>query len=836
MSKFLFTCLFFIFFLGANAQNKPIKGKTQNGFTKEVMPYTSVFWKKSGFGVTSDSVGLFTLMPSKFLNDTMVISYVGYQDAYYPFNPKLKYDSIVFVVELSTVKTKDEVVVKSKFSKGLRWWKNVVSHKPENNPYKYNQYSCEVYNKLELDLNNANRSSFESIKLLKPFSFLLDNIDSVTDTKPFLPVFLTESISDLYVKNKPYKSREIIKAAQTNGIKNESILQFIGGVHQKINVYENQVKLFTKEFISPLSDVGDKYYYYKGADTQTIGNEKYFHLFFKPLRDGENVFTGECWIHSKSWAVQRITINLPANADINFVNRMSIVQEFKRLPSGQWIFAKDKVVVDVSPLKKDKLTFIGRKTATYDKHNLDVEAIEKVLALNKRSEEVELLEDAKEKDKAFWEKNRHEELTVNEKKVYKMIDTLKTIPLFKKYVAVAEFLVDGHKKFGPIEIGPWTKWISANPYEGLRLRFDLGTTEKFNKYLRLSGYMAYGFKDAIWKGKFGIDYKFKNIKGFSIGASYTNDLDNGRIRFSEDDATIDNVFNQLLRRKGIPIKFINYIDTRFTATQELGNGLTIAATLHQTEYDALQPLPSTRFFSRYNHRNAMINTEALLRFRFAPGEKKITNHRKSIRIRGDQPIYEFRIGKGFNGLLNGGYDYTKINLSIAHKFRIPRWGQITMNVYGGRFFGKDSLPFPLLELHPGNEFYTYNKTGFNLMNRFEYFSDKFCGFEVEHNVEKKLLNLLPFMRKNKIRQFWNIKGVWGDLTAKNRKYNQTGFSDYQLRSLRGHTYMEFGTGFDNIFKFFRIDFVWRKNIPVQNQRFNQPIQNFGVFGSLRVQF
>ena len=173
----------------------------------------------------------------------------------------------------------------------------IVANKPKNNPYIYKNYAYELYNKMELDLNNVNRKYFTDKKLLAPFVFLLENIDSVSDHTPFLPVYMTEALSDYYYSNDPVRIREEIKAAKTEGMKNESMLQFIGGINQKINVYENITNAMGKEFISPLSDVGDKYYNYKGADTQYISGQRYLHLLFSPKREGENTFSGDCWIH-----------------------------------------------------------------------------------------------------------------------------------------------------------------------------------------------------------------------------------------------------------------------------------------------------------------------------------------------------------------------------------------------------------------------------------------------------------------------------------------------------------------------------------------------------------
>uniref|UniRef100_UPI00352B3B08 hypothetical protein n=1 Tax=Salmonella sp. M198 TaxID=3240293 RepID=UPI00352B3B08 len=87
------------------------------------------------------------------------------------------------------VKVSQGVEVKAKFNKGLRWWKAIVAHKKENNPYQFSSYYYELYNKLELDINNIKKESFEKKKILKPFAFVLDNIDSTSEAKPFLPIF-----------------------------------------------------------------------------------------------------------------------------------------------------------------------------------------------------------------------------------------------------------------------------------------------------------------------------------------------------------------------------------------------------------------------------------------------------------------------------------------------------------------------------------------------------------------------------------------------------------------------------------------------------------------------
>lgn len=813
------------------AQNNTIKGTIINGFTKEPIPFSSVRWKIQQTGSVCDSIGNYTIKISSNPTDSLIVESVGFEPIKYAINDIKK---LGYKLTLETLSKNEGIVVKTKFNKGLRWWKMVVANKESNNPYNYPKYKCELYNKLELDLNNINKNSFSNIAFLKPFSFILDNIDSVSDEKPFLPILMSENISDYYYSSAPNKTREIVKGSITHGIKSENVMQLIGNLNQNVNVYENYIKILGKEFISPLSIYADKYYNFKGADTQYIQGIKVFHLLFTPLNIGENTFAGDAWLDASNYAIKKINLNISKTADINFVNRLNISQEFDKLPNGKYIFSKDKINADLSPLPKDRLTLIVRKSNSFQKFNFAESEVDENLKLNKKQNEIVYLEDAATRPITYWSAIRHDSLNRNEQRILQMIDTLKSIPLFKEYTRNIEFLVDGHRKFGIIEIGPWYKWVSGNQYEKTRFRFDLGTTEKFSKNLRLYGYLAYGTRDREFKEQIGLLYKFKSIKGLSLEASYLKDLDNGRVRFSEEDMSTDNIFSQIFRRPGIPQKFLGLEEMKMGINKDWESGISNSITLSRTDYEPLTPLPNRNLFTN----GKIINGQLSYRIRYAPGERKFSNNRRTIRFKSNKPIYELSIGQGIDGMFGGNYNYTKLHAAISQQVRLPNFGTIKYNAYAGKIYG-DSLPFMLLELHPGNEVFVYNKNGFNLMNRFEYFSDTYIGFQMEHNIEKKIINLLPLLKRTKIRQFWNVKGVWGNMNNSNKIFNRTELGSYQLRSLREHAYIELGTGFDNIFKFFRIDFVWRKAPPLspnQTQNPMQPVQNFGVFGSFRIQF
>lgn len=810
-----------------------VKGRVSDAFTREPISFANVYWKVSRNGISTDSLGTFKLKFSLVDNDTLVINFMGYAPVTYPAAAIT--DTSILSVELNPATVK-EVIVSSRSGKGLGWWKNIVAHKAANTPRNFETYYCALYTKQEIDINNPQQFSVR--KVLKPFENVIKkNTDSTSEAAPFLPIFLSESISDFYVGNKPHKVREEIKGLQTSGIRNESVLAYMEGANQKINTYDDYLAIFGKEFISPVSSIGDKYYEYRGTDTQIINGEKYYHLLFTPKKEGENLFSGDCWIHSSSWALQKISMNISATANINFVRRLSVAQEFQQIQNKYWVVVKDKFTVELSLLdSKDKLSFIGRKTSVYRNIQINQPFIEAHLRQNHRREEVFIGDSTQLRENIYWDTVRPGALSHNEKQIYQMVDTIKSMPAFKKLHNRVIFVFDGHKKFGNVEIGPWYKWVSFNPREGFRFRFDLGTTAKFSEDLRLHGYLAYGTKDEEWKG--GADLRYRLGSGWTAYTVYIHDLDNGRLHLDYESGSADNIFSQLIRRDKIVQKYLGIDAKQVQVTKQWPSNFSITTGISNTVYQTYNPLPAKAELITRQGATDIVNTELSLKFRYAPGEKEIARFRKNKRIRGTEPVFELTCAQGIPGILSSDYRYMKIAAGINQRFRIPRWGQIDYTVYGGRIFGSQ-LPFMLLEIHPGNEVYYYDKNAFNLMNRFEYFSDRYAGIVLEHNFGKKILNLLPFMQKTNVRQFWNVKSVWGDASMENKQFNRTELGGYHLKSLQGQLYTEVGTGFDNIFKFLRIDFVWRfaPDLKLPSGRsLNTTKQSFGVFGSFKLQF
>jgi hypothetical protein len=795
-------------------------------FNNETIPFASLKFKFSGAGQQADSAGAFLFSFGAWPDDTLQVTSVGYAENKISIRSSfISGDTLHLMVRMVPGKFNVEVVVRAKVNRGLQMWKRIVKNKPLNDRYRFQNFSYELYNKLELDLKNVSKDKFEKIKLLRKFGFIMDNIDT-SEGDPFLPLYLTEAVSHYYYQKSPLKRREVFKAIKTIGIDNESIRKFLGGTDQVVNIYSNFIPVFDKTFISPISDNGDAYYNYKVADTQYLAGRRLIHFLFTPRRKGESTFEGDCWVQDSTWAIQKMNLRLGKEANVNFLNKLNLIQEYKLINDSTWFLSKDKFVADIAPLGNEKLSFIGRKTTTYEDIVVNNSLVLAELEKNKILEEIIVPPEVATVADSIWTGLRHEELSGTERSIYKMIDTLTNLASFKRLTRTLNFIGTGYLDVGKFQIGPWQNWIYSNAIEGIRLRFDANTTGKFSKTIQFHGYAAYGFGDQKWKGEFDVLYLLKKHPRTYFYASYLNDFDYGQNYY--DEISTDNIFALAIRKIGVPIKYIKLQEERFDLFKEWNSGFSILTSLKHRQYNPLQNLPTKIFFESASG-TPLAGFEASVRFRYAFLERFLESSFSRTSLGSPYPIIELKYSRGISGVLHSSYNYNKLSAGISNTSKIAPLGNIYFNAFGGRTFG--SLPYMFLDVAPGNEIHYYNKYAFNLMNRYEYIHDRYLGFNIEHNFGSGLFRYIGLTRKLKFRQFWTAKGLWANLSDANKKINFV--NNAPFKSLDGKTYIELGTGVDNIFRILRMDFIW-KVLPAEDDKV--PDMRFGVFGSFRFSF
>ncbi|MFN8155454.1 MAG: DUF5686 family protein [Bacteroidia bacterium] len=801
-----------------NAQTTVVTGKVTDELTNEPIPFAAVVFKGTQVGANTDFDGKYQITTDT-PSDSLICSIVGYTSV--KLRVRKGQEQVINFSLKATKSDLQEVVIKAGENPANIILKNIIRNKDQNDPSKLESYQYEVYNKLEFDLTNIT-DKMKNKKILKPFAFVWDNIDSTeTNSKPFLPFFISETMSDVYFRSSPQNKREVIKASKVSGLENASVTQFLGDMYQRINVYQNFIDLFGKGFISPISDIGLVYYKYYLVDSTFIGDQWCYKLKFKPRRPQELTFVGDFWVHDTTWAVKKISMRIAGDANINWVEDMAVVQEYSRIENKQWMLTKDMLVLDFAA-REEGMNFIGRKTTSYKdiKINLDIPD-----AVFKGTENIVVSDEALKRDNDYWDTARHDSLADREKKIYHMVDTIKTLPAFKTYVELITLFFTGYKDIGLIELGPYYTVYSYNPIEGNRFRVGFRTSDEFSKRFQFEGYLAYGLKDEKFKYKAQLRYKIDDKPRQFAGMQYRYDVE--QLGQSDNAFQDDNILSSLFRRN--PATKLNSFESeKLWYEIEWFPGLSNKVTFQHGEFVPLGDL-DIAYFTNDEHtdvRNDFRVSQITLFTRFAYREKFVAGKVDRISLGSDFPIVQVYFTKGLKGVFDSDFDYHKLSVRVDDRLPLAPFGYTYWVLSAGRTWGK--VPYPLLEIHPGNETYFYDYAAFNMMNFFEFVSDYYFSGYATHHFDGFFLDKIPLLRKLKWREVAQVKAVWGELKQDNLNLQTNNSLFY---SLNKKPYVEAGVGVENIFKIFRVDFLWRLSYLE-----NPNISRFGFRGSFQITF
>ena len=807
-----------------------INGKVEDAHTGEGLPFANIFFPRSSLGTSADLNGNFIIKAGQLPADTLVISGMGYKTMYKRLRKDQHTYNYIIELEREDHELSEHVVVASGEDPALVLMRHVIEHKEYNNPDRTENYKYEAYNRLEADLQRLGPKTFSKLPILKNYSFIYNGMDTSEGGKPFLPLYLTESVSDFYFRTHPKKQREIIKGSMVKGVNNNNVQRYLGSLYQNVNAYRNFIPVFDKKFISPLNDNGPFYYKYTIKDTERAYGHNIILVQFKPRREGENCFTGDFWIVDTVYALQRISMDVSKLANVDWVDRVSLYQEYAPVDSF-WFCIKDKFIANFSAYNSHKLPgMIGRKTTTYHNIVINSPSVDSALDNKDWKEDVIISDSDRHRSDEWWAANRPDSLSKTEKGIYKMVDTITSMPITTFYKHLITFLVSGVQDVGPIQLGPYYYLYSSNPVEGNRFRFSFGTPRTL-KNLHLNAFVAYGDKDNRFKyGATGLWLLQRDPRSYLYGY-YIHDIDHSTNYY--DQLGSDNIFSSLFRKPGVPWKLAFSDDQRFEYYKQYHNRFSHKLILEHREYTPYAPLPYQGIFKDVNGNpsNSVTTTEVGVDLRFAYKEKYIDGQYLRVNLGSKYPVFDLQLTAGVKDVLSSGYNYQKARFSVAESINIPPFGHLYYNLFAGKYFGS-SLPYPLLEIHPGNEYYYYNYYAFEMMNTYEFISDQYAGFNIEHNIGGGIFNHIPYVKLLKLRQFWTAKGVFGSLSADNQELNLN--KGFPFRTLNNNPYLELGTGISNILQIFRIDFVWR--VTPKPEANEARSRYFGIFGSVQVQF
>ncbi|WP_162126457.1 DUF5686 and carboxypeptidase-like regulatory domain-containing protein [Flavobacterium phycosphaerae] len=828
MRKIFFSLFLVVFANIITAQTK-VSGVVLDN-SKEPIPYANIVFKGSNVGVVSNEDGRFYIeSPDNYTE--LVVSFVGFPDKVVKLPKQVNYDFKVVLTEGNTLK--EVKIYAGKTSKknnpALDILRKIWERRRKNGLKMFKQYQFEKYEKVEFDMNTID-SAFMKSKIFKGMEFVFKNIDTSKVTgKTYLPIFINESLTDFYGDNENKRSKEILKANKNSGLgSGDGVNMFIKDLYNDYDIYDNYLQLFDKSFTSPLSRTGIDVYNYVLADTAVIDNKLCYNIVFYPRRKNELTFKGDFWVNDTTFAIKKINMAITKSANINWVKDIYLEQEYEVLNDSVFLPTRDYMMSDFALRKKEESKGVyGKRTTLYRNFKFNEKKPDKFY-----KQEINYIDnEVYARSNEYWDENRFEHLNKDEEKIYKMIDTLKTVKKFKQLYSLVSILGSGYIEIPKyhLDYGPIFSTIGNNEVEGLRLRAGVRTYFGPNDLWRIQGYTAYGFKDN--KFKYGISGKWmvnkenriiisggnrRDVEQIGASLTTTNDV-LGRSYASSglfttgSNGKLTNINLTTLAAEIEPIKNVTF---------QLGfsyRTLQSASDTFKLDYYTDETLTSTK--------SNVTQSELNVQIELTPKKKTIGYgvERRDI----DSPYSRIFVNysQGFKGFINSDFDYQKIQLYYKQPIIIGALGRSNVTVELGKTYGQ--IPLGLMSVVPGNQTLFIIDNTFSNLNFYEFVADQYATFKWEHNFQGKIFARIPGLRKLNLREIVGVKGVYGTVSDENRLINASGLI-YQAPE---KPYWEYNAGIGNIFKVFRLDFAWRgnyRNLPETN--------NFTIKGSFGFYF
>jgi hypothetical protein len=794
----------------------------------EPIPFANVYFKNSSEGVITNENGRFYLESTKN-HAVLVISFIGYTPKELVLEKSVSYNLKIKLAEGETLR--EVVLVSGKLSKknnpAIDILRKIWARKRLNGLKQFNQYQFDKYEKIEFDLNTIDSATMKS-KLFKGMEFVFEQMDTSAITgKTYLPIFINESISEVYGNNLTKKEKEITKANKNSGFSNnQQVIAFVKDLYADYDIYDNYLKFFDKDFVSPLSRTGIEVYNYALTDSMFIDNKWCYNIVYYPRRKGELTFKGDFWVNDSTYAIKSINMAVSKTANINWIKEIYIEQEFDVVNDSVFLLKRDHMMSDFAFNKKEESQGVyGKRTTLYKNHKFNEEKPKEFY-----KEEINFIDNSVyNKTDEFWAENRFESLSKDELGVYKMLDTLQTVKKFKKMYRLVSILGSGYIEFNKFDFGPIFSTVGYSDVEGLRLRVGGRTYFGRNDPWRIQAYTAYGFKDD--QVKYGLSGKILlNPKNRLI-------LEGGNRRDIEqlgaNLTTTNNVLGRSFASTGL---FMSGSNTNLTSINLSTLSMNIEPVKNLTfefglTYRTLKSASETFSLDYYTDasrttvQSDVKQSEMSFSVDYTPGRKSIGYGVERAVV--DSPYSRFFVSysKGYEGVLESDFAYDKLQFYFKKPILVGGFGRLNVITEAGKTFG--AVPLGLLSVIPGNQSYFIIDNTFNNLNFYEFVSDQYATFQLEHHFLGRLFSRIPGVRKLNLREIVSIKGVVGSISEENILLNASTLTYLAPEK----PYWEYGFGVGNIFKVFRIDCTWRgnyRNLPDTN--------NFTIKGSFGFYF
>ena len=744
--------------------------------------------------------------------------------------------------------------------------KNVIAHKDSFCVATADQYTAKTYSRMSFALDNI------QVNWEKPFwrnyKFVQKYIDT-TGVYPNIVISIREHINEEYYQRKPHREKKILQKKRVFGVEDlvsqGSFQENVNAVFKDVEINDNSMNLLFNRFVSPLSStLAVTFYQYYIMDTIMVDGYPCIDLAFVPVNSESYGFTGHLYIvNDSTFRLKKYAINIPPDINLNFVSNYSVEHSYKQLENGLW--APDRTTTYAKfYVFNNKRGILARQTKIYTGWDLDT-PIPRETFSSMTANEVEINDTTAQRfGMAAWDTLRPEPLTWYENSVYDLVKEATSNPAIASAIATVNAFTSEFVATTPardldeskFDFGPIYQFFSWNKLEGFRLRVGGTSTAKLHDQFFFRGYVAFGTTDLRPKYSGTLIWTFDKHKhqpydGLRHHIQLTGQYD------VEEPGQLTDVIRRDHILMSIPtstptMPFAQYVfHAKAEYMKEWRNKFSIKTAFDFTNNEAagalryermnwtMNPADST-WSSSTSSIGSYRNYEGMIEFQYSPGSRVYIDRmgvESPFAIDKDAPTFKLTHYVGYmDDRHNGGdgFVYNRTEFLFDKRFWFSAFGHLDMRVQTGMVWQK--TPFTHLYIPNSSTSIFLANRAFNQMKPMEFLMDEYVALYATYFFKGWILNRIPGINKLKLRGVVSFAGVYGGLTKKNNPYLETGTGLYDFPhtewengdvntafDVNGYIkdgyrtsspigklpYMELTAGFENIFKFIRIDYVRR---------------------------
>ncbi len=748
--------------------------------------------------------------------------------------------------------------------------KNVIAHKDSFQVKTVDQYTAKSYSRMSFALDNI-QVNWEK-PFWRDFAFVEKYIDT-TGVYPNVTVSIREHLNTEYYQRKPHREKKVLDKKRIFGIESvigsDAFQENMNAIFKDVDINDNNMNLLFNRFVSPLSStLAVTFYQYYIMDTIMVDGYPCIDLAFVPVNSESYGFTGHLYIvNDSTYRLKKYAINVPPDINLNFVSNFSIEHSYKQLENGLWAPDRTSTYAKFYILNNKK-GMLARQTKIYTGWDLETPIARETFSSLTAANEVETNDTTAELVfEGYWtDSMRPEPLTPYESSVVDLVREFTNTPKFNSLALFANALTTGYiptreaefMYLSKFDFGPIFNFVSWNMLEGVRFRVGGGSTARLHDQVYFRGYVAYGIKDLRPKYSGTVVYTFGKHKnqpydGIKHHLQLTAQYDVEEPGQITDVVRRDNILMSIPTSKPT-MPFAQYVfHAKVEYMKEWRNNMIFstyfdytnneaAGVLHYNRIDYTQHINGldTTYTHSFTDIPSYRNYELMLDFEYSPGST-IGMDREGIKspwvIEKDAPTIKLTHYLGYlDDRHNGGkgFLYNKTEVMFDKRFWFSAFGHLDLRIQTGMIW--QQVPFTKLHIPPTSTSILLGQRAFNLMKPMEFMMDEYVSLYTTYYFKGWILNRIPGINKMKLRGVVSFAGIYGGLTKKNNPYLETnsglydfphsewenGIVDnafdhngylrdgYSTSSPIGKLpYMEITAGFENIFKFIRIDYIRR---------------------------